>query len=269
MLIRNLLAAGLAALAVGGGDASAANIKCNGCTEAAYQVVAQQRGVGTHLVYDLIHNRAASFDVHWDGERRAWEVEPTATDQEAAELVDMLSEFYEVTGGSMQETYSVDASSLGLMGLGGASAYDLVDDPMLQTRLTDYFLDTLPTGTASQALRRLFGALYSGVLSHYGLADGSVVIIKLVFTDGSTAKFQVDLGQPVTVTYVERSARNSENQPLLEANSENFRGRFYFGGENALHQFLQRAAQLGIPVVGGGSTVSCTWDGHTLTCKRV
>ncbi len=268
MLIRNLLAAGLALLAVGGNDASAAYIKCNSCTPSAYQSLAQQRGNGSHVVFDLVNRRVVGFDVHWDAETHVWEVESTSVAPEIVAVGMKLADLHRETGGSMRGVAEVGVSQLGLTGLGGASAYDVLNDRNLELRVGDYLAQFgLPVGTWTSTFENLFAAVNALGFGITGITDAVELNVKVVFVDGTSLVYRLVPGRP-SAKLLAGSGRYSNGEGLLEANTATYAASYHFASSGSLPQFLQRAAQLGIPIVGGGSTVKCSWDGRTLTCTR-
>ena len=161
MLIRNLLVAGLALLAVGVHDASASVIKCNACTPDDYDHAARAEGPGRHVVYDLYHDRVAGFEVQWDAKVSAWKVASTDVPAELATLFGKLAAYHRTGAGTKHETVPVKVALLDVAHTETVTAYDLLNDFVPRKRMLDRLARGLPDGTWSKPMQEVFEAAHA------------------------------------------------------------------------------------------------------------
>lgn len=266
-----LKAAAISMLSVGALGANAKAIQCNACSPAAYLQRASAGGAGHHIVYDLYNRRVVGFEVFYDRELRRWDAVPEAVPAKEQEMVAALSDFYVETGGSMAKSVEVLASQLGVTGLGGANAYDVLADRNLEVRIGDRLaLQGLPAGTATRLINIIIDLATEIVTANQGLSDEVVVEAIVRFEDGSRLSFKVTPGDS-NAPYIQGSGRSANGEGLLEQNDFNYAAS-YNVTPSALGAFVSQAQRLGIPISNGSTgpgRYKCTWDGRTLDCRRI
>jgi len=270
--IRGVLWSSAVGMCLLASTASAAIIRCDGCSELAYEQKALAAGAGEHVVYDLANDRVVGFSVErYDRELRRQFVFPTDVPPEIRAQVTAFSAFFKETGGSMIQTVEVRADELQLVGLGGASAFDVVGDANLRARMADQIWQR-PPATVPAALRNVIETLLSATMTFIGITTSPRITI--VFIDGSSVSFVIDFVKQ-KASYDRGSARTSSGQLIPESNApSDAAGTWTFGSGSAgpsddIGRFVNHLRSLGIPVTGGGGTskISCTFDGVTLSCK--
>lgn len=249
--------------------ASAAIIRCDGCSESAYEQKAEAAGRGRHVVYDLANDRAVGFRVVYDRESGSLFVEPDDVPAEIRAQVTAFSAFFKDTGGSMIQTVQVRADELQVLGLGGASAFDVVGDANLRARMADRLWQSPPSSVPA-ALRNLIETLVSATMTFIGVTTSPRIIV--VFIDGSSVSFTIDFNLQ-QASYVSGGARTASGQLIPESNVASNAGTWTFGPGSAgaaddINQFINHLRSLGVPVTGGSGSrrISCTFDGVTLSC---
>ncbi len=251
---------------------NAAAIQCTGCSESVYPQRAMQLGRGTHVVFDLLNRRAAAFTVIYDTELRMWDVKPSALAPEAAEWVSALADYYADTGGLMSKTVEVSSEQLGIVGLGGASAYDVLRDRNLRVRIGDRLATAgIPAADGTRAFTTMVDVARRIGYGTTGWVDGVTIDVRIVFTDGASMTFRVT-PDSLQAPYLEGSARSASGEGLLEANTREYEGTYNLPSSQESEQFLRRAGELGVRIVrvggaSGGGRFSCTFDGTLLTCR--
>ncbi|PKM15556.1 MAG: hypothetical protein CVV12_08065 [Gammaproteobacteria bacterium HGW-Gammaproteobacteria-2] len=249
--------------------ASAAIIRCDGCSESAYEQKAVAAGLGEHVVYDLANDRAVGFSVEFDRELRRQFVFPIDVPPEIRAQVIAFSAFFKDTGGSMIQTVEVSADELQLLGLGGASAFDVVGDSNLRARMADRIWLSPPSSVPA-ALRNVIETLLAGTMTFLGITTNPRFTV--VFIDGSKVSFVIDFVKQ-KASYDPGSGRTASGQVIPESTAASEAGTWTFGQGSAgasddIGQFIDHLRSLGIPVTGGGTKrIKCTFDGVTLSCE--
>lgn len=266
MLIRNLLVAGLAFVAVGMQDATAAVIKCNACTPDDYDHAARAEGPGRHVVYDLYHDRAAGFEVHWDAKASEWKVTPNEVPAALANLFGKLAAYHRTGAGNQREIVRVTVAQLGVPHTETATAYDLLHDAVLRKGLLDRLARGLPEGTWSRPMQEVFEAAHALGVTIPSVTDPYGVEAVVEFAGSSKMTFQLVPGR---ADLVEESGRAANGEPLLERNRSDYAGTYHFDDAATLSAFLRQASHLGIAVTGAGdSVVACRPERRKLSCTR-
>lgn len=249
-------------------DSNAAYLRCDGCSTSAMRSKAISAGFGTHYVADF---RSGNVLGYMHAHPRAGGGRDIAVPGDAQDVADLMAEIYQATSGSLEKTITVYSDTLGIDGLGGATAYDFVDDWPLRSRVQSHLWANFPTlGSPNGAWSYILGnidSLLATLSPAIGWIESFRLNIKLVFTDGSSVQIRADFDSE-TAEYVPNSARDQHGQGLLEDNARPYAGSYHFPGENGAADFIERAIRMGIPVTGGSSgvRVRCTWDGSTLHC---
>ena len=266
MLIRNLLVAGLALLAVGVHDASASVIKCNACTPEDYDHAARAEGPGRHVVYDLYHDRVAGFEVQWDAKASTWKVASNEVPAALANLFGKLAAYHRSSAGNKHETVRVNVEQLGVAHTETATAYDLLHDHILRRRVLDRLALGLPEGTWSRPMQEVFEAAHALGVTIPSVTGPYGVEAVVEFAGGSKMMFQLAPGR---ADLVEESGRAANGEPLLERNRSDYAGTYHFDDAATLSAFLRQASHLGIAVTGAGdSVVACRPERRKLSCTR-
>ncbi|MBD8524251.1 hypothetical protein [Pseudomarimonas arenosa] len=244
--------------------------RCDGCAAGAMEQVALRAGVGRHIVADLYHGQAAAFDVSYEREIASWIAMPVPLSAQTNQAVAALTAFHRETGGAMGKTIELHAHELGLNGLGGAGAYDVLGDRNLRVRIEDRLGSGIPLRNVPGAVGALFETATLTFMASQGIASGPFVEVVVTFQNGTRMTFRVTVGE-ASADYLEGSARNANGEGLLEEASPEYAGTYHFPAGNSLDDFMRRAAQFGIPVVDGGTTggvpmVTCSFNGAQLHC---
>jgi hypothetical protein len=258
----------LGLLAFSGTDAQATTVRCDGCSDITFRQMAAQLGEGEHIIYDLAGARVQGFTVvEYEADRVSL---PQRRDvgPEVEDIVLKMSAFYSATGGTMTVGVEVNSDELGLVGLGGATAYDVLGDYNMRARIGDRLAQNgIPIyGAFGQIVNDFVQVMGSMATGFFGFTDDSTIYVTIVFVDGSRLTYKVTPGVP-TAELVDNTARDLNGNILLEANGAEFAGTYYFPNDAGLGDFLDRARMLGIEITGPSDTIRCSWDGRTLTCS--
>jgi hypothetical protein len=255
--------------------AAATSIRCDTCSPSAKRQVAIAAGEGMHLVYDLVNSQAVGFVVEPDDQypgaltAALVDVEPWVKDQVAA-----FSLLFAATGGSMIISASIDSEDINVEGIAGKTAFDVLEDMSLRTRISDSLWLSPPSRGVDSALLAVMESIKAIGLTLRGFPTSAVFVV--TFPDGSSASFKTDLeGQ--RVSYVRGSGRTSNGQPIPETNDPfEVTGTYDLPPGDSPTQadrFILHLTSLGVPVgnassvgPGGGARVVCTFDGKTLHC---
>jgi len=281
MFRKALSAASLALLSTA---VSAANIPCHSCSEGVYESRAIGAGTGRHYVFDypqgnlrryLVECRSGINQRSSSGTNEALRApaaaaacrpgsrliaEPLENEPSMVQGFLDLKWFWDETGGTMRKGIEIDYPDLP-----GAtpdvSAYDVIQDYNFRSRLSDGVADR-----AYELWRMSF--VLSAANAFRGFTDGIRMSIVVKFADGTTSVFSLNYPD-VNAKYEPESSRTPDGQAIPEANSPIYAGTWDtdMGTPEALQDFLDYLTSLGIPVIRtNGTTLRCTWDGHTLRC---
>lgn len=247
---------------------NAAYLRCDRCSDAQIRSVAYNAPLGEHYIADFSNGGVRAF--RRSGPRTGQTLVEIAVPGDVRDAAELMAEIYQATSGSLRKEFVVDSDSLGIIGLGGANAYDFIDDAPLRSRVQSYLWANYPffgsDGVWSPILSRLqtsFGPGARIVGWFYGLKFA----VRIVFNDGSSVVVDLDFSSE-SAEYREGSAKDQHDQSCLEDNSRRYAGSYHFPGGDGAADFIDRAIRMGIPVTGGssGTRVSCSWDGSHLHC---
>jgi hypothetical protein len=251
--------------------ASAGIIRCDGCAESAYQQAAVAAGPGEHVVYDLANDRVVGFSVEYDRESRRPRVSPADVDPEIRAQVTAFSVLFWEVGAALNQTVEVRADDLQLLGLGGASAFDVVEDASLRTRMADRLWQH-PPSTLPVSLRNAIDAVRS---APFPIIGGSYrTRINAIFGDGSRVSFMLGFATQ-DAPYDPGSARTPGGQLIPDSYAPNEAAGIWTFGKGSVGEsddagrFVEHLRALGIPVTGAGDdtkTIKCIREGGTLAC---
>ena len=161
---------------------------------------------------------------------------------------------------------------------GGPNAYDYKNNAIFRASVDDFarqaISDELDDLVAILEAQRagLWGRVKS-LVRDIVTKDVKSPVISVVFPDKSYVILEFRLDADLVA--IPLAIKDSEKREIMtRSNVEEFAGEVTFpnGGENSLQNWLENARQRGVPIIvgGGGSgalrSVSCSWDGETLTC---
>lgn len=250
---------------------SAGIIRCDGCSGLAYEQITAAAGPGEHVVYDLANDRVFGFSVEYDHESRRPLVSPSDVPPEIRAQVTAFSALFWEVGASMNQTVEVRADDLQLPGIGGATAFDVVEDVNLRTRMADRLWQS-PPATLPVSLRNAIDAVRSALFSIIG--GSKRTRINAIFGDGSRVSFMLDFAAQ-EAPYDPGSAVTPSGQLIPDAYAPSGTTGIWTFGKDSVGEsddagrFIEHLRSLGIPVIGGGDdtkTIKCTREGGTLGC---
>lgn len=252
--------------------ATAATIRCDGCSDATMKYKAKMADVGEHTLYDLAGNRVKAYYVSYEPE-----LYPNATNYygrlhvmqlgvpaDVKEYVSYLSTAYAETGGTFRAKARVDAHDLGVNGLGSATAYDVMGDANLRARIGDRLaqgsIPNVPVWAEWMAAH---------LQSYLNFRETLIMEIEIELWDGSLVVYEVKYGRN-SASYLEGRSRTAGGQLIPEDNTRNYAGTWYGAGDD-MNAFINWMERLGAGTSSSGSgmiiqSVSCSWNGHTLHC---
>lgn len=201
------------ALALFGTAASAAEIRCDNCSEQQYQWLAQNQGAGaaglsTHYVYDLPQGKVRKFQVERSCEEGMVcynETTPLPVEPEIELQMLELASYWHRTGGTMKGyvTLTTNGSTQNL------SAFDVAGSGAARTQLTNWLNSGPQLASLQNTLPALIGAVHQLAVTIASMWNDSMgkTLITVVFSDGS--KIQVEWESiNNTMTFVEGSAED-------------------------------------------------------------
>lgn len=251
--------------------ASAAIIRCDGCAESAYQQAAVAAGPGEHVVYDLANDRAVGFSVEYDRESRRPRVSPADVDPEIRAQVTAFSVLFWEVGAALNQTVEIQADDLQTHGLDGATAFDVVEDVSLRTRMADRLWQH-PPSTLPVSLRNAIDAVRSASFSI--VAGPNRTRINTVFGDGSRVSFLLGFATQ-DAPYDRGSARTPGGQLIPDSYAPNEAAGIWTFGKGSVGEsddagrFIEHLRALGIPVTGAGddtTRIKCSRESGAFGC---
>lgn len=260
---------------------AAKSVRCDECSYADLRWDVEYLGDGEHTVYNTVTGQVRTFEVTgWRGrpielETPGITVREIQTDGNVVGAVAFLVYFSPATAGTMKTAVEVPAGSLGVSGLDNATAYDVMSDFNLKSRLADRLVKELPT---APQLDRLADRGIQAGLSKLGLSDQIAVEITVVMKDGSRLVF-VDKISVTSAIYQPGRSRTANGQAIPESNSSEYQGNWSGGngaGSDDLNQMAGYLGRLGIPVSVCGSPIkqlTCSFyidekgQSNTLRCE--
>jgi hypothetical protein len=272
----------IASAAASSAQAAAVAVPCNACTSSEASQVARGKGAGVHYVYDFNNAVLRKFEVYI--ERDAVPGQYTTIVEELpveaghanyfAMLVSARRDFGQLSSIVVPITIGPGDVSPRGTDLSGIAATDVLRTGQIRGDLFDFILAQQNlifsrNGLPSNVAANLVGLLQSldKVFTQGELLN---VTLKVTFSDGS--KITLTLGDGGTVAIVPRTAWDRDNNPIPDANVVDFAGAFNFSSSSTRERFVAVAEQYGIVISGPAGdklSLSCSWDGTTLTCKFV
>ena len=282
-------------------DALAADSSCEGCTYSEMLSRSITLGKGDHRVYSLSTNVVEGFRVFCRGDviatlpaddgrsqgqgsgkpARTGKEKGVASvnsiecpfdsplDSESRPLSPIeLSAFshvhnFYVANGSKVDRIDLDMNLNEMSGVGnsGESVYNVLSDYQVRTNLFAW------VSANSNSLQGYFAALTAGRLAHFQILPNQVVL-QVTFRDNTKVKllYHAGIGQ---ISIIRNTARNPDGSAIVEFNAAEYQGNYFLNGTN-IEAYVHYLQQMGIPVTnGGGSRLTCSWDGVTLNCMVV
>ncbi len=252
-------------------SAQADPIRCEGCDEFNFRQKAIQLGEGFHIITSLSTNEIKAYDVIYEREpwpgypNGRWFAMPAQVPADISGIFVDAREFYVLSAGSMHYVVEVDGDALGVQGLTGATAFDVMTDINLKSRLGDRLIRDLPEGAG---LERMGEQVVQGIFALIGASDASIEIT-VRLADDSIVVYVLSAATD-TGEYQDGRSRTKGGQAIPESNSAGNTGTWYGTYEN-LSELSDYMREIGAKTSAQGSgtiveTITCTWDGRTLHC---
>jgi hypothetical protein len=250
----------LAPLLLASPQAIAAEIRCDQCSEATFQTVARQAGVGTHYVYDLrtAQSRKYAVERSCEGPHDCYmEVTSLPVESEVANLVLELTAYGQVTQWTMKTYFTVTADG----SVQNLSAFDVAGPGGPRTQLFDWF-NTTQLVTIQNALP-VFGAAVHNIASTIASIwneNMGKTLVRVLFTDGSEITLEYESINRIT-SVVEDSAKDRYGN-VIPATSGDIDGtRFDYSREGPNGPAQQRMTNYlriyGVSVTNGSTRWVC------------
>lgn len=255
-----------------GASASAAELRCDNCTEAGYEALAMTKPFGQHHVYDLARNQVRKYEIIRScepGEGCWTEFEPLPPDAQVVATVTQLNALYQQTNGTFKSWFNFDANGT----ITGVSAFDVIFPGGPRNNVANWLMNHPVTATTITAQAHSLGAAVASILRSANVTT----ILTVTFTDGSKASFSFEVVNG-TITYVEGSAVDAYGN-TIPSNMNQLNGiQFDYSGEgsNGLGPASIRMqnhlyTMFGVPVVSGSSSRiiswTCTLNGNGVVCR--
>lgn len=271
----------VAALILVSVDAKAAVMPCDGCSDFSMEDMAKYAGDGEHVVYDVSSGKFHRYYVSGWGESeinfgQEVSVVRIPTTQFEQESINELRDFSLVYGSPLAASVDVYIQDMAhSLIYANVTPYDVVSDANIRFQIEERVETAVRAGSSfNSSVQRIF-ELAEGL---FGAPVSVGADITLHFADGGRATFRktTKFGK---YTYVPGTARYSNGQVVIEANTPAYSGMWHFSGGNSVEidDFVASAADVGarwLGVVPGGDdsvTIICNWkplDG-LLECQVV
>lgn len=258
---------------------------CHGCTFSQLQAKAKQTGLGYIYIVDQTNIRLRLYHVVQDSPslRVASQVtvDPIITNWfEAVVDAKINNEPTVVINLSPDDTYPSPVFSHNPFGgFENVSAHTVLQSVTVRNGLGANLgaRDTLAPG-----LTGLVQTLTSAIMSSTSVVSGSPVTFTfiLTFRDGTTVKYELRANSVNEASYVDGSARDTDNNPIPdgslhdEGNLGDFIGEFYFSTDENLESWIEAMQRQGVPVTGvqrnnSERRIECVWseDMKNLICR--
>lgn len=253
---------GLAPLLLASPQATAAEIRCDQCSEATFQMKAQQAGVGIHYVYDLrtAQSRKYSVERSCEGPHDCYmEVTPQAVEADVNYIVMELTAYGQATEGSMSSNFTVYTDG----DMGNMTAYDVAGPGGPRTQLLNW-LSSSRSMTLRNALPGEGAVLHNMIVTALNIFKNNIgkTLVTVEFTDQSRVitEFESING---TFIVVEGSATDRYGN-IIPATPEQLNGsRFDYSREGPDGPAQQRMRNY-LTIYGARVTTGTRW-----ACVRV
>ncbi len=243
---------------------SAAEIRCDNCSEATYQSRAIQAGVGTHYVYDLVKGNSRKFTIERsceEGMQCSFEVYSEAVERDVVTVVLELTAYRAATVGSMSSNFTIYADG----DVAGITAFDVAGPGGPRSQVIDW-MNSTKVMSIRNALPLEGAILHNMFVTAINIFKNNIgkTNVTVVFSDGSkfTLEFESVNG---TFTVIEGSAVD-EFGNIIPAQIEQLNGlRFDYSrdpGGPAQQRMEAYLKVFGVKVTGSTKWVCGLADGH-------
>lgn len=176
---------GLVSLLLISTQASAAEIRCDQCSEATYQTLARQAGVGIHYVYDLKTAQSRKYEVERSCESAHdcyMEINSVPVEPEIANFILELTAYAQITQGTMKSHFTITTNG----STQNLSAFDVVGPGGPRTELFNWFI-TSQVLSIRNALPMVGGAIHNLTTTIASIWNENLgkTLVTVLFTDGS------------------------------------------------------------------------------------
>ena len=198
---------GLAPLLLASPQATAAEIRCDQCSEATFQMKAQQAGVGIHYVYDLktAQSRKYSVERSCEGPHDCYmEATSLQVEPEVANFILELTAYAQITQGTMKSHFTITTNGT----TQNLSAFDVVGPGGPRTQLFNWFTTSQVTSIRN-ALPMVGGAIHQITTTIVSIWNENLgkTLVTVIFSDESKITLEYQMINH-TVTIVEGSAED-------------------------------------------------------------
>jgi hypothetical protein len=198
---------GLAPLLLASQQAIAVEIRCDHCSEATFQTMARQAGVGIHYVYDLKAAQSRKYAVERSCEGpHDCHMEATSlpVESEVTNLVLELTAYGQTTQWTMKSYFTITADGTAQ----NLSAFDVAGPGGPRTQLFDWFNST-QLASIRNALPMLGAATHNIAVTIASIWNENMgkTLVRILFTDGSEVTLEYESINRI-ITVVEDSAKD-------------------------------------------------------------
>lgn len=251
-------------------DSAAVGFRCDFCSTPQVEQQMQLAGFGEHEVYSFAEGTVRAFQV--DIEPGLISIVELPPSTEALQAAAGFKEMFDQSGGSMKAAGTVNASDLGApFHDPSTSAFTVIQNANLRAQLGDRLADR---NQPLAGLSANVNGVRSLVESLINLSSSPTLNLTVVFPDGTTMRFEVDLISELA-TMVPGSGRTADGQLIPETAGQGDTGTWtgsvadvitmgqHMENRGALVRF-NNACQF-----GQGPKVLCVWDNpnNQLHCK--
>jgi len=258
--LSGLLLLGLASI---GGSANAAALRCDNCSEGAYEATAMTRTFGTHHVYDLVKGNVRKYQIFRSCEPGdgCWtEAEPMPVEADVNAIVIELTALHAVTQGTMKSHFTLHTNGT----VGDLSAFNVIFPGGSRNNLM-HWMTNVNTSWQNGAIA---AHGLAGAAANIFLGANVTTLVTVVFADGSSAVFSYDAVNN-SVGYVEGSATDKYGN-IIPSNVNQLNGiQFDYSAEGSngngpagLRMQNHLYTMFGVPVTYGNSSRIITWTCH-------
>lgn len=252
-------------------DASAANIRCEGCPWGSMRQVAINAGDGTHTVFSLSTNEIHAFQVEVLGAGEPANAFSALISQAQAQEFASLRGLFLESGGDMKFTIEVPVGDLNLgapINLANWTAFDYAANPATHARFQDgvaIYANSFASLRHSGTYWQIAGSLTS--------VTGTQIEVVVVFAGGGRVKFVVEGGQSQGQQVGPARDASGNSIPGPTDNPSQLTGIYFFGDASAQRDFSVHLSNLGWPANWGNvgqsrpGAYTCTW--HLLTAHLI
>lgn len=285
LVVATLLAAVLSFVAFPA--ANAATLICNNCDLVGYRNRAVTAGTGDHFVTDYGKSILTRWIVYYDKELGGWMAEPADLEPWQKDAFAGWAQVVKLSGRlSPQVELVINVGSPLWEGMdlnptfNDANAFLLARNRTLRTDFARAFGAAIENAGLSTS--SVLGFLTSTRLKDIkALVPNGTVTITFVWSDGSKTVFTIDENTVSEPVYIPGRSRASNNAIVPDETAvpgtaiscpQCYVGDHFLSNGDDLQRWFDNARLFGINIVDPGATsgpgsISCSWDGETLTCK--